>query len=74
MLDEQGNNKGYCTKNELKTTLMCLPVQHPLNCNELEADQTVQALEEEGKIIQFEPGKYRTKEDGEEGGSGISRG
>jgi hypothetical protein len=58
MSDGNGGSKGYFTWNEAKTVLMCLPVQDPLHCDEYQADQTLQALKEEGKISELEPGKY----------------
>jgi hypothetical protein len=62
--NEQGNSKGYFTINEWKTTLMCLPTQHPLHCDEDQAIQVLHALVQEGKIIEFEQGKYRPTTEG----------
>lgn len=61
MLEEQANNKGYFTKDEWKTRLMCLPRQDPLFCDEYQAEQTLQALVEEGKLTEIEQGKYKPK-------------
>lgn len=63
MLDGEGNDRGYFTWNKAKTALMCLPVQDPLHCDGYQADQTLQALKEEGKIIEFEPDKYKPSGD-----------
>lgn len=63
MSDGNGGSKGYFTWNEAKTVLMCLPVQDPLHCDENQADKTLQALKEEGKIIEFELDKYKPSGD-----------
>jgi hypothetical protein len=63
MLDEHGNNKGYFTRNESKTSLMFLPVQDPLHCNEDQAEQTLQAVIDNRMIVEFEPGKYKSTEE-----------
>ena len=57
MLDGKGNNKGYFSLNEWKTVLMCLPKQHPLYCDEDQAEQTLYQLLQEGKLEELESGK-----------------
>jgi hypothetical protein len=59
MQDEHGNNKGYLMENELKTRLMMLPVQDRLYCNEERAQQTWEALVQQGKLVEIEPGRYK---------------
>lgn len=62
MKDEQGNNLGYFTLDDWKFKLTFLPVQHPLHCDdENQAEQTLYARLEEGKIIEIEPGKYKPR-------------
>ncbi|MDQ3969036.1 MAG: hypothetical protein M3275_11660 [Thermoproteota archaeon] len=56
MLDGDGNDKGYFTRSEWTVRLLLLPNEH---WTEDQAEQTLQALVEEGKIIEFEQGKYR---------------
>ena len=55
-------DKDFFTKAEWMTALMFLPIQDPLHCDEDQAEQTLQALIEEGKLIEFEPGKYKPLE------------
>lgn len=59
MSDEQGNNQGYFTIDRWKTRLMCLPRQHPHHCDEDQAEQTLYALLEEGKLTEFEEGRFK---------------
>ena len=61
MLDEQGNNQGYFTIDTWKTRLMCLPRQHPYYCDEDQAEQVLHALVDEGKLSEFEQGRYKPK-------------
>ena len=59
MLDSQGNDKGYFTKDEWTVRLLLLPNEH---WTEDEAEQTLQELVEEGNVIEIEPvgsGRYR---------------
>ena len=56
MLDNQGTNKGYFTKDDFIFTLLMLPNQH---WTEDQAEQTLYALLEEGKLQEIEPGKYK---------------
>ena len=57
-------DKNFFTKAEWLTALMCLPRQDPLYCDEDQAEQTLQALLENGEVlVEFEPGKYRPKEE-----------
>jgi hypothetical protein len=67
MLDEHGSNKGHFTKDEWKTRLMLLPRQHPLFCNEDQAEQLLYALHQKGRLVEIEPGKFKPTE--EEGGA-----
>jgi hypothetical protein len=66
MKDDQGNNKGYFDVNDWKTRMMCLPIQHPLNCDENQAEQVLlYALLDEGKIEEIEgpgSGKFEPTE------------
>jgi hypothetical protein len=57
-------DKGFFTKAEWMTVLMCLPKQDPLYCDEDQAEQMLQALIGDGMIEEeeFEPGKYRPTE------------
>jgi hypothetical protein len=56
MIDEQGNNQGYFDIKKWKTRMMFLPNQH---WTEDEAEQTLYALIEEGRIEEFEPGRFK---------------
>ena len=56
MLDGDGNDKGYFTRSEWTVRLLLLPNEH---WTEDQAEQTLQALVEEGKIVEFEQGKYK---------------
>lgn len=58
MLDDHGNNQGYFTMDRWKTRLMLLPIQHPLHCDEDQAEQMLYAMLEKGKIREIEPGKF----------------
>jgi hypothetical protein len=61
MLDENGTNKGYFDINDWKTRLMSLPIQHPLYCDEDQAEQVLYGLLEDGKIQEIdgpESGKF----------------
>lgn len=55
MLDEHGNNLGYFDAAGFKTRVMCLPVQHPMFCEENQAEQMLPALIDDGKIVEIEP-------------------
>jgi hypothetical protein len=59
IVDEHGKNKGYFTKDEWKTRLMLLPRQHPLYCDEDQAEQTLYALLEEGKLTEIEQERFK---------------
>ncbi len=52
-------SKGCFDLREWQTELMFLPVQDPCHMDEIQAEQTLQALVEEGKIVEFEPGRYK---------------
>jgi hypothetical protein len=39
--------------------LMFLPIQDPLHCNEDQSEESLEDLKEDGKIVEFEPGKYK---------------
>jgi hypothetical protein len=54
MTDRHGNNKGYFDVNDWKTAVMCLPSQHPLYCDEDQAEKILYALLDEGKIRETE--------------------
>jgi hypothetical protein len=56
MLDGQGNNKGYFTKDDFVYTAIMEPNWH---CTEDQAEQTFLCSIEEGKLIEIEPGKYK---------------
>jgi hypothetical protein len=45
---------------------MMLPVQDPYYCDVYEADKLLLRLIDDGMIVEFEPGKYQPKEEGEE--------
>jgi hypothetical protein len=62
MLDEKGNNQGYFTIDRWKTRLMLLPRQHPLHGDEDQAEQTLYALVEEGRVTEFEPRRFKPVE------------
>jgi hypothetical protein len=64
MSDEQGNNKGYFTIDQWKTRLMFLPNEY---WTEDQAEQTLQALIEEGEVTEIESGKYKPVEVNGEG-------
>jgi hypothetical protein len=55
-------DKGFFTKAEWMTAVMCLPIQDPLYCNEDQAEQRLQALIDDGMIVEFESGKYKPTE------------
>jgi hypothetical protein len=63
-------DKGYFTLNDWKTTLLFLPIQHPLHCDEDQAEQTLHQLLQEGKIVEFESGRF--KPNFGDGGGGAS--
>jgi hypothetical protein len=56
MLDKEGNNKGYFTEDDWVWTLQMLPNER---WTENESLQTLYALEEQGKVVEFEKGRYR---------------
>jgi hypothetical protein len=58
------NGIGSFTLDDWRFKLMLLPIQHPYHCDENQAEQTLQAIIEEGKIEEIEPGKYRLVEKG----------
>jgi replicative DNA helicase Mcm len=53
MKDEFGNNLDYFDTAGFKTKLICLPVQHPMFCEENQAEQMLQALIDDGKIVEI---------------------
>jgi hypothetical protein len=55
MLDHQGNNKGYFTKDDFIFFMQMIPNER---WTENETEQTLYALLEEGKIQEIEPGRY----------------
>jgi hypothetical protein len=59
MLDEQGNNKGYFTIDDWLVRLLFLPNE---KWTEDQAEQTLHALLQDGKIRELEPGKYQPTE------------
>lgn len=66
MLDEHGNNKGYFVADDLIYALVMRPNK---GWTEDEAEQTLYALVEGGKLIEIEPGKFKpTTTTGEERG------
>jgi hypothetical protein len=46
-------DKGFFTKTEWMTTLMLLPIQDPLHCDENQAEQTLYQLLQEGKVLKL---------------------
>jgi hypothetical protein len=54
MQNNEGNNKGYFDINDWKTRLMSLPKQHPLHCDEDQAEQVLYGLLEDGKIQEID--------------------
>jgi hypothetical protein len=59
-------DRGYCSKDDFVFATQIAPNLH---WSEDDAEQTFQALIEEGKIIEFQPGKYRpTQKLSESGG------
>jgi DNA replicative helicase MCM subunit Mcm2 (Cdc46/Mcm family) len=56
MLDKEGNNKGYCTEQDFVWRTQMEPNLH---WTEAEAEQTFYALEEEGKLVEFEEGRFK---------------
>lgn len=56
MLDELGNNRGYFTLQDWKTTLMFRPSEH---WTEDQAEQTLYQLLEEGKVLKLGDDKYQ---------------
>jgi hypothetical protein len=68
MLDSQGNNKGYLTKDDWVYAITMLPIQHPLYSDDNHAKQTFYALIEVGRLIEIEPGKYKLNTTQEEKG------
>jgi hypothetical protein len=56
MLDAEGNNRGYFTKDDFIYALIMRPNEH---WTEDQAEQTLQALIEEGKVVEFEPGRFK---------------
>jgi hypothetical protein len=63
LLEEIASNlsatKGYFILREWQTELMFRPVQDPCHMDENQAEHTFYQLLQEGKIEQFEPGKYK---------------
>lgn len=55
-------DKGYFTLKEWQTRLMFLPVQDLCHMDEDKAMQTLYQLIEEGKVVEFEPGRYKPAE------------
>jgi hypothetical protein len=56
MRDEQGNKKGYFTANDFIYTLVMRPNEH---WSEDQAEQTLYALVEEGKLTEFEEARFK---------------
>ena len=56
MLDREGNRKGYFTKDDFIYALIMRPNEH---WTEDQAEQTLQALIEEGKVVEFEQGRFK---------------
>jgi hypothetical protein len=65
MRDNQGNNKGYFTKDDFVYAAVMEPNWH---CTEDQAEQVFYALIEEGKMIEIEQGKYKLNTTQEEKG------
>jgi hypothetical protein len=63
MLDEHGNNLGYFDEGKWVVKFMLQPKQSRYCCDQDQALQMLKALIEEGKIVEFEPGKYRPTEE-----------
>jgi replicative DNA helicase Mcm len=59
ILDEHVNNKGYFTKDDFVYALIMRPKQE--GWTEDQAEQTLLALVEEGKVVEVEPGKYKAR-------------
>jgi hypothetical protein len=55
MLDEQGNDRGYFTLQDWKTSLMFRPNEH---WTEDQAEQTLYQLLQENKVVELETGRY----------------
>lgn len=55
MLDNHGNNKGYFTRSDFIFFMQMTPNER---WTENEAEQTLYALLQEGKIQEIEPGRY----------------
>jgi P4 family phage/plasmid primase-like protien len=58
MLNEQGNNKGYFTKDDWTVRLLFLPDE---KWTEDQAEQTLLALIEDGEVTEIEEGRFRPK-------------
>jgi hypothetical protein len=71
MLDAEGKNKGYFTKDEWTVRLLLLPNER---LTEDEAEQTLYALLEEGIITEFEPEKYKKPQETEEKHREVAKG
>jgi hypothetical protein len=56
MLDEHGNNKGYFTTNDFIYALVMRPNE---GWTEDQAEQKLYALVEEGKLTEFEEGRFK---------------
>jgi hypothetical protein len=57
MLDKEGNNKGYFTKEDFIYALVMLPNKH---WTENEAEQTFeQLLQQERKLVEFQEGRFK---------------
>jgi hypothetical protein len=57
MLDKEGTgNKGYFTRDDWIVRLLLLPNEH---FTEDQAEQTLQQLLQEGKVVEFEATKYK---------------
>ncbi|HEX2472356.1 MAG TPA: hypothetical protein VHJ59_06365, partial [Nitrososphaera sp.] len=56
MLDSEGNNKGYFTKDDFVYSLIMRPNEH---WTEGQAEQTLYQLLQESKVTELEPGKFK---------------
>jgi hypothetical protein len=59
MLDKEGNNKGYFTKDEWTVRHLLVPNE---KWTEDKAEQTLYALVQEGKLTEIEPGRFKPTE------------
>jgi CRISPR/Cas system CSM-associated protein Csm2 small subunit len=58
-----GNKQDSFTLSDFMFKVIMLPVQHPLHCDVNEAEQKLQALIEEGKVVQVENDRFQPSQE-----------